>query len=330
METITRVIGPEEDGATVRHILRAVLHFSARAVSRLKSSETGILVNGERAFTNRVLRAGDILCAETGDQRGAMRDRMAGRGGILAGDWPLPVVWEDAHLLVVDKPAGMTAHASSFSPGDPTVAGALAWTRGADFVFHPVNRLDRGTTGLMVVSKSGYIHDRLRRALHTDGFRREYRAVCLGRPDPPAGTVDAPVGRDERSLVARMVRPDGRPAVTRYEVLASGTVVADNGESGGDTGKNTGKPGGERREQAVSLLKLLPETGRTHQLRVHMASLGCPLAGDWLYGTEDPSLIGRPALHSCALELVHPVTGELLRLTAPLPEDMAHIIRRMR
>ena len=180
-----------------------------------------------------------------------------------------------------------------------TVAGALAWQRGADFVFHPVNRLDKGTTGLMVVAKSGYIHDRLRYALHTERFCREYRAVCIGCPDPKSGTIDAPIGRDPNSVVGRCVRPDGARAVTHYEVLG--------------------------RSNGLSLLRLRPETGRTHQLRVHMASIGCPLAGDWLYGEEDPDLIPRPALHAYALDLDHPVTGEHLSLTAPIPADMARL-----
>lgn len=293
METITYPIPPEQDGATVRHILRAQLHFSSRAVSRLTRAETGILVNGVRARTVDLLRTGDVLTVETGDHRPP-------RVPVVPGDWPLPVVWEDGHLLVVNKPAGMTAHASNFLPDTPTVAGALAWQRGTDFLFHPVNRLDKGTTGLMVVAKSGYVHDLLRRALHTERFFREYRGICLGCPRRSQGTIDAPIGRDETSTVRRRIRPDGAPAVSRYQVL----------ERHGD----------------LTLLRLVPETGRTHQLRLHMASIGCPLAGDWLYGTEDPELIPRPALHSYRLRLVHPVTGEVLELTAELPEDMKKLL----
>ena len=113
--------------------------------------------------------------------------------------------------------------------------------------------------------------------------------------------MDAPIGRDEDSTVARRVCPGGAAAVTHYRVLS---------QKGG-----------------FSLVKLTPETGRTHQIRVHMAYIGCPLAGDWLYGREDPALIGRPALHSCGLTMAHPVTGEVLRLAAPMPEDMARLIR---
>ena len=293
LETITKTITAEEDGSTVRHILKAGLHFSTHAVARLTRAENGILVNGRHARTVDILHAGDVLQAETGDHRPPK---------VLPtpGDWPLPIVWEDGHLLVVNKPAGMTAHASNFLPDTPTVAGALAWQRGTDFIFHSVNRLDKGTTGLMVVAKSGYIHDRLRRALHTEGFYREYRAVCLGCPQPLQGTIDAPIGRDETSAVARKIRPDGQSAISHYEVLVPG--------------------------ESLSLVKLVPETGRTHQLRLHMASIGHPLAGDWLYGSEDPALIPRPALHAYALRLIHPVTGEVLSLTAPLPADMRRLV----
>ena len=293
METISRLIHEAEDGSTVRHILKDKLHFSSHAISRLTRTPTGILVNGQHARTVDVLHTGDILTVETGDHRPP-------RIEATPGNWPLPIVWEDGHLMVVNKPAGMTAHASNFVPDTPTVAGALAYQRGSDFIFHPVSRLDKGTTGLMVIAKSGYIHDLLRRTLHSERFHREYRAVCIGCPFPSQGTIDAPIGRDETSTVRRRVRPDGSPAVSHYEVLST--------------------------QNNFSLLKLVPETGRTHQLRVHMASIGHPLAGDWLYGTEDLDLITRPALHSCALTLVHPVTEEVLNLEAPLPEDMARLV----
>ena len=293
MPTIRAIVTPEQDGATVRHILKAVLHVSSHAISRLTRTENGIRVNGKHARTVDLLHTGDVLEVETGDHRPP-------RVRPTPGDWPLPIVWEDGHLLVVNKPAGMTAHASNFLPDTPTVAGALAWQRGRDFVFHPVNRLDKGTTGLMVIAKSGYIHDRLRYALHTERFYREYRAVCVGCPEPPSGTPPPPSGGPPNPGGGGGARPDGVRAVTHYEVLGT--------------------------EDGLSLLRLRPETGRTHQLRVHMASIGCPLAGDWLYGREDPDLIPRPALHAYALELDHPVTGKHLSLTARIPPDMARLV----
>ena len=293
MQTITIVITPREEGRKVRSVLKGRLGFSSHAIGGLTRRETGILVNGKRAFSTAILRAGDVLTVEIGDVR-PPDER------IIPCAVPLPIVYEDDYLLVVNKPAGMVALASSFLPETPTVAGALAYQKGGAAVFHVVNRLDKGTTGLMAVAKSGYVHNLLRKLLHTPDFYREYRGVCVGCPEPPAGTIDLPIGRDETSAVRRCIRPDGAPSVSRYEVL-----------------ETTGR---------FSLLRLVPETGRTHQLRLHMSAVGHPLAGDWLYGTEAPDLIPRPALHSCALHLRHPVTGEPLELTAPLPEDMSRVM----
>ena len=295
MEQLNRTIAPEEAGRTVRSIMKFRMGFSTHAIARICRQSGGILVDGQPAFTSAVLQSGQVLSVLAEDTRPP-------RVAPVPGDWPLEIVWEDEWLFVLNKPAGMTSHASNFLPDTPTVAGALAYQRGGETLFHPVNRLDKGTTGLMVAAKSGYVHNLLRQTLHTKGFYREYRGICLGCPAPEAGTVDAPIGRDEASAVARKIRSDGAPSVSHYQVL--------------------------ERTAHFSLLRLVPETGRTHQLRLHMAHLGCPLAGDWLYGTENTALIPRPALHSFALKLTHPVTGEDLSLTAPVPEDMIKILKQ--
>ena len=166
--------------------------------------------------------------------------------------------------------------------------------------FHPVHRLDKGTSGLLVAAKHPHAQEKLKNQLHTGDFRRVYLAVCDGIPPEPAGMIDAPIGPAEGSLTAREVRPDGKPARTHYKVV---------------------RTWGSR-----ALVELELETGRTHQIRVHMAHIGCPLTGDFLYGAEDKALIGRPALHSARLELTHPVTGERLAFSVPLPADMAALI----
>ena len=166
--------------------------------------------------------------------------------------------------------------------------------------FHAVNRLDRGTTGIMAVAKTGFVHARCMTLLHTNDFQRDYRAVCDGLPPQPEGDIDLPLGRAEGSLLKRCPDPHGQSAHTHYQVLS-----AANGRA---------------------LLRLTPTTGRTHQLRVHMAAIGCPLTGDWLYGTEDRTLIARPALHSYHLRMVHPVTGAVIDITALLPEDMHRLL----
>ena len=202
---------------------------------------------------------------------------------------------------MLNKPAGLAMHPMSTDLAAPNLAGALVAYLGEGTVPHFVSRLDKGTSGLLIAAKSGYVHELLRRALHSEELRREYRALPRGRVTPPRGVIDAPIARAESSLVKRCVAPDGLPSRTEYEVLSY------HGE--------------------LTLLRLAPRTGRTHQLRVHMASLGHPLAGDWLYGTEDRALIARPALHSYALWFTHPLTHTALHFTAPLPEDMEQLIK---
>lgn len=207
---------------------------------------------------------------------------------------PLDILYEDADLLALNKPAGMAVH-GGYDRGDPTVANALAAYLGPDAVFHPVNRLDRGTSGVMLVARSGYVHDRLRRVLHTDGFRRTYLAVACGVGLPVSGTIDLPIARADDGTTRRAILPDGQPSVTDYTVLAE--------------------------RDGYTLLRVTPRTGRTHQIRVHFAALGHPLLGDALYG-GDASLLARPALHSAAADLTQPVTGQLLHITAPVPDDL--------
>ena len=217
-------------------------------------------------------------------------------------DIPLDIVYEDGDLLILNKAPGVPVHPGPGHFNDTIGNFLLNYynSEGIEGDFHPVHRLDRGTSGLMAVAKHPHAQEVLKGQLHTPAFRRVYLAVCDGGPQPPSGVVDAPLGPREGSLVEQMVRPDGKDARTRYETLS---------RSGGR-----------------SLVRLELDTGRTHQIRVHMASLGCPLTGDFLYGYEDRSLISRPALHSAQLSLRQPVTGQELSFTLPLPEDMARLL----
>ena len=238
-----------------------------------------------------VLHAGDAVTADVSDLPGD-------NPHIRPVDYPLDILWEDQDLLILNKPAGIAIHPAALTEETVTVAGAVChYLRTGSF--HCVNRLDRGTTGVMAVAKTGYIHRLCMESLHTDSFLREYRGICLGAPQPPSGSIDLPISRDPGSLLRRTVDPMGLPARTLYETLLPGEL---------------------------SLLRLLPQTGRTHQLRLHLSAVGHPLAGDWLYGTEDPALIPRPALHSYRLRLLHPVTRRWLDVTAPLPEDMRRLL----
>lgn len=288
MARLTLTVSSEQSGRTVLSLLRRELGLSTGCVNRLKRVETGLTCNGLRVFTNAVLQAGDILSV----------DLNAGETPTQIPPVPmdLDIVFEDEHLLVVNKSAPLAVIPSSLVPTEPTLAAGLMAYLGPSAAIHPVNRLDRGTTGLMVVAKSGYIHDQLRRRLHSGDFFRSYLAICVGAPEPPQGTIALPIGRAPGSAIRRQIDPAGQSARTDYRLL--------------------------RVRSGLSLVALMPWTGRTHQIRVHMAAIGCPLAGDWLYGTEDRGLIPRPALHAVRLAFTHPVTGEHLSFTAPLPGDM--------
>lgn len=216
---------------------------------------------------------------------------------------PLAIIYEDEDLLVIDKPAGLAVHPTQ-DPDEATLEHALAAYLRPGETSHPISRLDRGTTGLMAVAKNGYMHELLRRRLHTDAYFREYRGVCVGELVPRAGQIDLPIGFAEGSRYRRAVTPDGAPSSTGYETLAAWPAP----------------------EGTLSLLRLLPHTGRTHQLRVHLSATGHPLLGDWLYGTEAPERIARPALHSAVLRFVHPLTGAVIDLSSPLPPDMAALL----
>ena len=292
---VSLTVPPERAGQKVDTLLRKALGLSGTVIRRIKWLPDGILLDGERVFTSRRVEPGQVLTVRLSDPER--------RSGVVPAPGPLDIVYEDGDMLVLNKAPGVLVHPGAGHYAD-TIGNFLLdyYDRtGVEADFHPVHRLDKGTSGLMVAAKHPHAQEVLKNQLHTAEFRRIYLAVCLGGPAEEAGTVDAPIGMAEGSIVARAVRPDGLPARTHYRVL-------------------------ERRGDRA-LVRLELETGRTHQIRVHMAHLGCPLAGDFLYGTEDRDLIPRPALHSSELTVRQPVTGEVLTFTCPLPADRARLMR---
>ena len=289
---MTHIVTNQQAGRTVKSVLQKDLLLSTSLLNTIKRRPGALLLNGVPVFVTKTVAAGDVLQVDLSDPPNP--------SPVPAVAIPLDILYEDDALLAINKSAPLPVHASSFAPDEVTLANGLAAYLGESATFHPVNRLDRGTTGVMVVAKSRYVHNLLRQQLHTEKFCREYRGVAVGTVTPASGRIDAPIGRAPGSPILRMVCSHGLPAVTEYETL---------GSAGGFT-----------------LLRLCPHTGRTHQLRLHMAYLGYPLAGDWLYGTEDRVLIPRPALHAFRLTLCHPISGETLELEAPIPEDMTRLL----
>lgn len=225
---------------------------------------------------------------------------------------PFRVVYEDAHLAVVDKPAGLVVHPGAGSPGVTLAAGLLHRYPQVEGVGEPdrwgiVHRLDRDTSGLLVVAFDQETLRSLQEALRRRAIHRSYLALVNGGFEAPLGTVDAPIGRDARRPTRRAVDLSGRPARTHYRRLAGWA------------------------DPQVSLLDVRLETGRTHQIRVHLASIGHPIVGDRTYGTAGPDGVdpGRVWLHAAKLRFVHPKTGQTLELEAPLPADLTASLRRL-
>lgn len=288
----TFVLPDEERAVPLGDLLRR-LRFSLTLRRRLKQSADAVRINGRPVPWQAVVAPGDVVTVVWPDE-----------SAVVPMALPLTICYEDDHLLVADKPAGLLVHPIS-GPPEPTLANAVVHhlrAGGWPGAFHPVHRLDRNTSGLILVAKNPYVQH----LLFADGgkaFDRSYLALVTGRPQPPAGVIDAPIGRHPDSIVQRMVRPDGREAATRYETVAT-------------TGPH-------------SLVSLRLFSGRTHQIRVHLAHIGHPILGDDLYGGSR-ALIARPALHAAGLAFTHPVSGERISLTSPLPPDMASLLAELR
>jgi len=223
----------------------------------------------------------------------------------------IDVVHVDDHVIVVNKPAGLVVHPGAGNPTGTLVNGLLALYPEIAEVGQPmrpgiVHRLDAGTTGLMVVARTNEAYEELVEALSLHAVQREYLAVAIGHFDAPSGVIDAAIGRDVRDVTKMAVRLDGKFARTHYEVLTTFVEPI-----------------------AVSLVRCVLETGRTHQIRVHLAAVGHPVLGDVVYGgVRAGAPFGRPALHAAVLSFAHPVTGETLEFEAPLPADFDELVSR--
>ncbi len=277
----------DEDGRKIRDILRRGMGVS---YSAMKSAKWGgrIRLNGRSVHTDAVVRSGDTVSIEWAEDAPAYT--------VKAYDLPLEIPYEDEHLMVIVKPSPLASQSSRNHPDDSLENAVYSYLGCPDgYVYRPVNRLDKGTGGLMVVARTPHAQHLMQRQLHTPSFWRRYLALTDGVPAEREGVIDLPIAKAQEASVRRVVSPEGKRSVTRYQVLRET-------ESGG----------------ALVLLEL--ETGRTHQIRVHLSAIGCPVHGDFLYGREDPERFpGHFALHSAFLEFTHPLSGKTMRFRS-VPE----------
>jgi 23S rRNA pseudouridine1911/1915/1917 synthase len=294
---VEHTVTAEEAGRSVGAILTGTLGISRRMIQKLTRSK-GIQLNSKPAFLARKVRVGDVVAARISSTEDARLEPVP---------MELDILHEDADVLVVNKPPFLLVH-----PTRPDQTATLSHgiahhylQQGRRIKVRPVHRIDRDTSGLLLIAKTPFAHQHLDRQLRERELKRHYLALVGGLMEDDAGVIDAPIGRHKQQPHLRAVRPNGgEPAITRYRVI--------------------------ERYGTATLVQVELETGRTHQIRVHMSHIGHPVLGDRQYGGAAHPLLKRQALHASRLAFAHPVTGTSMLFEAPLPHDMAQLRERLR
>jgi len=304
-EPLQYVVPPEEDGFILKTILQKRLGVSRKLLSRVKLTEQGIMVNGERKYISVHVQAGDLV--EVRMEREESDD-------IMPQELPLEFLYEDQDLLIVNKQAGMIVHPTHGHYINTVANGVVHYwqSKGESFRFRPIHRLDQETSGVLAIAKNAYVHQQISEQMIAHTIHKEYMALVFGNVEADKGTIEGPIDRDPETPHMRIVTPTGYHAVTHYEV--------------------------EARFGQITLVRIQLETGRTHQIRVHMKHIGHPLVGDKMYqlsqyqelADQIDQTISRQALHAYKLGFTHPGTREWIEFAAELPADMNLVINQLR
>ncbi|WP_234121452.1 RluA family pseudouridine synthase [Clostridium hydrogenum] len=283
------------EGLKIKEYLKDVQGFSTRFI-RGTAHSGRIFVNGKVVKLSHVLKFGQKIEVQVTKSESQ---------NVEPEEMDIDVVYEDEDIIVVNKRPGMVVHPTkSYQQG--TLSNGLIYyfrEKGEDCIVRLVNRLDMDTSGLVLVAKNQFSHMALARDMNLETFKKEYLAIAHGHINPVKGTIDKPIYREEGGPLKRIVDERGQKSITNYEVIES----YKDGE----------------------LIKLSLETGRTHQIRVHLSSVGNPIYGDSLYGKEEEEYIGRQALHAYKLQFPHPRDGRIISLETELPEDMKKLINKL-
>jgi 23S rRNA pseudouridine1911/1915/1917 synthase len=304
-EPLVYEIPAEEDGWILKTILQKRMFISRSLLSRLKQTEQGIMLNGERVYISVRVAVGD---------RVEVRMEQETSTDIVPQDIPLNIIYEDEHLLILNKPTGIIVHPTHGHYMNTLANGVVYYWQqsGQNIRFRPIHRLDQETSGVLAIAKNPYVHQWVSEQMIAKETKKEYVAIVYGIVKADRGTIDAPIDRNPESPHLRIVLETGYPSVTHYEVV--------------------------QRYKDVTQVRLWLDTGRTHQIRVHMRSIGHPLIGDKLYFTDEAGkelllaesspIIDRHALHAEKLGFTHPVTRQWNEYTAHLPEDMLELLAK--
>lgn len=285
-------IDKDEHYDNVLHVLKEQFLLSDRLITKLKKANK-IYLNDLQTYTKKSVTVGDTVSV--------LIDFEEDNSNIVASNIPLNIIYEDDYLLVINKPANIAIHPSILHFDNSLSNGVKFYfdKLGLKKKIRIVNRLDRNTSGIVVFAKNEYIQECLIKQMKTKELKKEYLAIAKGILESKSGTLNFPIARKEGSIIERTVSSDGDSAITHYDVV--------------------------KEFNNLSLVHIVLETGRTHQIRVHFSYIGHPILGDTLYGSPS-KLINRQALHSYKLTFIHPVTKKVVSLETPLPNDIKNII----
>lgn len=302
------IVKEEDRELPIKGLLKRNFHFSSRLMTKLKTNNC-VFLNDEPVKLYVVPNMGDVVKVQLPEEK----------SDFIPEDIPIDIVYEDGDLLIINKQPGFVVHPTKGHPNRTMANGIMKYVLDAqkNFKIRFINRLDMDTSGLLVIAKNSHSQDDFSKQMSENKVIKKYLAIVHGHVEAEAGTMNLPIGKAEEDKVNRMVREDGVPSVTHYKVIERYVHKGINRE-------------GKAVEKEYTQVELLLETGRTHQIRVHMSHMGHPVVGDALYGGASPLLIERQALHAKYLSFRHPVTKEEMEVFAPLPEDISLLIGQIK
>lgn len=285
-----------DDGRQIKDIIRNEFSFSRRLRTNLKKDQTLVLLNGAPVLGWHSVKPGDIISVDLPDETSHFEPE----------NIPISVVFEDDDLLIINKQPGFVCHPTKGHPANTMANGLQKYIAdtGQSFKIRFINRLDMDTSGLLAIAKNSHSQDNITKQMAAGKVSKKYIAVVKGIMAEDEGVISAPIGRPDPERVERGVIEGGHDSTTHFKVL-------------------------RRFEKGFTMVELVLETGRTHQIRVHLSHLGHPVVGDHLYGGENPLLIQRQALHAYYLSFYHPVNGEYMAFDAQVPDDILDLIGKI-